>query len=473
MDEKVTNNQKKVMLVQDAKDGKVKAVKNVDKDGNIQTTDLTANNAANLLNVNTTDSGLEAFFRKFMEELDNPSHTGIFMMAEEVLNWLVKIDLDPKELDRYRIDPAEELGRQQEGERFQPMDTTKIDMEDMARKGINLQELEPHLKAMSYGHKSHGLIDMNPEMEPGGVRISTKGRVSLEEQPDGTLRVIPHYWQEKPNLDSPFYGKLLDEQVKANIAETRHAGKVLDLELTPGVTTPCFVSRDKWTNTLEAMPVELLQKRTQIKDAELSEGKQVDFYSGGKVLLEGYTTRTGYKRDAYIQIDAADRNFEFSYNGLDRNRYAQQNKQVYQRDNPAQERQRTFFIPKKILGVEVPEHAYKQWQEAVNFPDRQKDIKGVYMAGMVKDRQGEPFNAWIKPNFEKGKLDFFKWNPDYVRKQGATVTPVQESKTQVAVNSQGKINEATKHVNEPLRQGQQKPTEQQKARQRKSKGVSR
>ena len=66
-----------------------------------------------------------------------------------------------------------------------------------------------------------------------------------------------------------------------------------------------------------------------------------------------------------------------------------------------------------------------------------------------------------KVNAEKGKLDFFKWNPDRAKKQGAEVKPANESKTQVAVNSQGKTNEATKHSNKPLKQGQQKPTENQ------------
>ena len=42
---------------------------------------------------------------------------------------------------------------------------------------------------------------------------------------------------------------------------TRHAGKVIDLELEPGKLTPCYVSIDKWTNTLEPMPVSLLEKR--------------------------------------------------------------------------------------------------------------------------------------------------------------------------------------------------------------------
>ena len=59
------------------------------------------------------------------------------------------------------------------------------------------------------------------------------------------------------------------------------------VELEPGKLTPCYVSIDKWTNTLEPMPVSLLEKRARIKEADLSEGKQMDFYGGGKVLLEG------------------------------------------------------------------------------------------------------------------------------------------------------------------------------------------
>lgn len=156
-----------------------------------------------------------------------------------------------------------------------------------------------------------------------------KGACRSKSRRTASLRVVPHYWQERPDLDAPFHGVLLDEEAKTNLMNTRHAGKVIDLELEPGKLTPCYVSIDKWTNTLEPMPVSLLEKRARIKEADLSEGKQMDFYGGGKVLLEGYTTRAGYKRDAYIQIDAAERNYSFTYDGLDRNRYAQENKEIY------------------------------------------------------------------------------------------------------------------------------------------------
>ena len=41
------------------------------------------------------------------------------------------------------------------------------------------------------------------------------------------------------------------------------------------------------------------------------------------------------------------------------------------------------------------------------------------------------------------------------------MTPAAESKTQVAVNNEGKTNEATKYSKEPLKQGQTQPTAKQ------------
>lgn len=99
MDENVKNDAKQVMLVQNADDGRLQAVTGVDRDGNIQTADPTDQNVASLLNVNTQDSALEAFFKKFMEQAQNPVHTGIFVMTENALNKLIRIDFDPEILE--------------------------------------------------------------------------------------------------------------------------------------------------------------------------------------------------------------------------------------------------------------------------------------------------------------------------------------------------------------------------------------
>ena len=47
------------------------------------------------------------------------------------------------------------------------------------------------------------------------------------------------------------------------------------------------------------------------------------------------------------------------------------------------------------------------------------------------------------------------------------VVPDDRHKTQVAVNSEGKTNEATKNVKEPLTKGQTQPTEKQADKQEK------
>ena len=116
MDENVKNDAKQVMLVQNADDGRLQAVTGVDRDGNIQTADPTDQNVASLLNVNTQDSALEAFFKKFMEQAQNPVHTGIFVMTENALNKLIRIDFDPEILENYRIDPSERLQTQEQRE---------------------------------------------------------------------------------------------------------------------------------------------------------------------------------------------------------------------------------------------------------------------------------------------------------------------------------------------------------------------
>ena len=465
------------MLVRDAgKNGKIEAVSQIDEDGNIQTVAAASSNLANLFNVYTNDSAIEAFLKKFIEEMQAPVKTGIsdiFIMPVAVLDKLFKVDLAPQLMEHYRVDPAAELSRieqlRDEGQRFQPMDISKIDRADMERKGIRMEDLEPHLRAMSYGHKSHGLIEMYPEMEPGGMRVTTKGRVSLEEQPDGSLKVIPHYYREKCDLDAPFHGVLLDEETKRHITEPRHAGKVLELELEEGKLTPCFVSRDKWTNELVAMPVSEIERFSRLKNVELSEGKQIDLFSGGKVLLEGYTTRSGYKRDAYIQIDASERNIELDHSGVDRKRYQEQNREIYQQKraeegNALPSKQQGMFIPQRLFGVEVPKEAYIQWQEALNFPEKQKDVKAVYMRGLQFPGSAERVDRWVKPNFEEQRIRTYRWNPDYARRQ--TTTTQQQAPQQPAQAQPDKPRESQAQPRQEVRQRQ--APQQRKSR---SKGV--
>ena len=111
--------------------------------------------------------------------------------------------------------------------------------------------------------------------------------------------------------------------------------------------------------------------------------------------------------------------------------------------------------PKTIGGVTLTE------QQKLDFQAE----KPIYVKGMMKDGQENPYNAYIKFNREEGKPKFSHTNPD--KAQVKESISASESRTQVAVNTDGKTNEATKNVKEPLKQGQQKPTAPQKEKQQK------
>ena len=100
----------------------------------------------------------------------------------------------------------------------------------------------------------------------------------------------------------------------------------------------------------------------------------------------------------------------------------------------------------------------------VNFTEQQK---ADYAAGKaiklenVTDKQGFHATMYIKFNPEKGRPYRYDTNPDNAQK----VAPSNESRTQVAVNSEGKTNEATKNLKEPLQKGQTAPKDDKQQKQ--------
>lgn len=479
MDEKL-NPKDKVLLMRDEGEGnKLKVVKGIDKKGKIDAIDPMKAKQSDFIKIDKHADPIENFFKNFFNQAKNPSHTGFYAVTVDMLDKIVHIK--EEDLQKYRINPKDYMNNQKQSTKesekqvqtekkeekmdttteqkteFKQFDTSRIPESEYQKYGIKPENLEGELKAMSYGYKSPHLVDINPKIE--GVDYPMKGRLSLEEQPDGSLKFIPHPYQQQADLNKPFQGIMLPNDVKENLLATGNSGRVVELQPTPnGEKVPSLISIDKLTNRLEAVPLDKLTVSQNLKGTELSPEQQQALKEGKKVLVEGMTSKNTIgtdnpqKFDAHVQFNAAKGGYDFSYDGLDRNKYQQNNRQ---QQNQSGEQQNNVRIPKNLLGVDLNEKQQNSLREG----------KTTYVQGMVKDGKGEPFNAYVKVNAEKGKLDFFKWNPDRAKKQGAEVKPANESKTQVAVNSQGKTNEATKNSNEPLKQGQQKPTENQEQKQ--------
>ncbi|HEY5511772.1 MAG TPA: DUF3945 domain-containing protein, partial [Prolixibacteraceae bacterium] len=351
MDEKLSDSKKQVLLMTDAANPQaLKAVTGLDQNGNPRTVNPDGANMADFLAIDKNGNALENFFKKFLEQTKNPAHTGFFLMTQDVLGKIIEMQpVNAKTLEPYRIDPQQFLDQRQEQKQgqaqepggaasgqkndFQPIDENKINWSQAATMGINRQLLEDtgQLKAMLYGHKSPALNHLVFTLE--GITFDTQARLSLKEMPDGTYNIQPHSYLKVLDLDRPFLGAMLSDKDKENLLTSGNAGRVIDLEPTPGQKIPALVSLDKMTNRLEAVPVEKLNIPQSLKGVEFTPEQVKDLKEGMMVLVEGMITKKSQdtdnpkKFDAYIQFNAAKGSFDFSYGGLDQNRNLQENKQ--------------------------------------------------------------------------------------------------------------------------------------------------
>ena len=186
----------------------------------------------------------------------------------------------------------------------------------------------------------------------------------------------------------------------------------------------------------------------EVKGVKLTEENKKLLSEGKSIYVEGMTAKSGKEFNATLQINADSRRIAFRFDQQTREQAKEQ------AQNKTQNQTQGVFIPGRLLGAEISKEQQKDL----------KENKTIYVEGMT-DRKGELFNAYIKVNTEKQKLDFYPSNPD----KAQSITPDNASKTQVAVNSEGKTNEATKNLKEPLKQEQIQPTAQQAQKQEEKK----
>lgn len=268
---------------------------------------------------------------------------------------------------------------------------------------------------------------------------------------------VVHAIRKEPQLEREFFGHTFTDEDKKTLKETGNLGRTVELTF-PGSNEPTrsFVSIDRLTNDIIALSADRVRIPDEIKGVKLSDEQKKELSEGRSIYVEGMTSKTGKHFNANLQFNADKRSIEFRFGSP-----KQEQRQRQAPEGQEQAEQKELRVPKKMLGRDIS-------------PEEQAKLKAgqtVYMTGLI-DKKGEPFNAYVRPNFEKNKFDFLKWNPD--KSQAKEVTPDNASRTQVAVNSEGKTNEATKHVKEPLKQGQTEPTPQQEQKEeekKRSKGM--
>jgi hypothetical protein len=503
MELKKKETEKDVLIVRDEKTGEIGVVAGLKSDGTPNVTNAKSENGQAFLRFDRNGDVLDNFFSNFFRQCKEPKRFGFYRVAADgvenvlaVLKDLLKNPeanrelLAPHLVDTGKYEkqakqeqfeastkektPPEESdvkGQQQEAQQgdkqkkeYQPIDENRINWPELEEKwGINRQSLEASgdlKKMLNFGKSS--LVTVAPKF--GDERFETEARLSFKSMPDGSVRLIPHLIRKEPQLDKEFEGYTFSAYDKNNLKNTGNMGHIAQLtNSSTGETTPAYISIDRLTNNIVAIPVNKIRIPEKIGDTILTEHDKKELRAGHPVPNKEITLTNGKTFTTTLQVNVEQKGVEF----VPHNSQLKQNNQQPKHED--QQQQKTYNF--QWLDASGNLRAPKTFGGVTLTQEQQSDFtagKAILVNDMVRDKQGKPYTAYIKFNQEEGKPKYYRSDPDVSKAQ--QVTPASESRTQVEVNSEGKTNEATKHIAEPLQQGQATPANTQQ-QQRQSQGT--
>ena len=332
-----------------------------------------------------------------------------------------------------------------------------------AKYGIDFNSMnEKDMKALlNYGKT--GLVIVKPTF--GGEQIEIQARLSFRKDDNDQLQLVPHFVRNEPKLDVAYKGYTFTPEDKKNLLQNGNLGKVVDFpDKNTGELRPHFISIDRLTNEIVDIPTNKVRIPDTIGKTPITKDDKRVLYSGIPLRKE-IELANGRKFTPLLQVNVEQRGVEFvpgstrqaqgqKQNG-DKKQTADKQEQKTEGDAGGQKKQQD---PNHWLNEDGTIRRLNTYFKK-ELTEQQKDD---YVAGKTIEIKEVPnkngsgtYTAYVKFDFDKMQPRSYRNNPDL--KQAKEQIPTNENKTQVAVNEQGKTNEATKHTKEPLKPGQSAP----------------
>ena len=475
-------NLEEVLIARNNETGEVGAVTGLKEDGTPKMTDVKSAKLSDLVKFQKGQNPIEAFLSNFVRQCQSPTTFGFFRVPADrydtvgtVIGDLAKDpEANAEMLKNNKVElPTTEQKVEQPQQAAQPtqaavsenaqatdkevkhsaIDESKIDWASLKEKwGIDRDALERSgdLKEMLYNRKSK-LVTVTPTF--AGEKFPIDARLSFRTDPDGNVKVVPHFIHREPKLDQKFEGYEFSKEDKAALRETGNLGKVVELTDKNGNKVPSYVSIDRLTNEVVSVPVKDVFIRDTIGQTKLTIAEVMQLKEGKPLPPKEISDKNGRTYNVVLQVSADRKGVEFVPGGARR----MEQKEQHQQSNGQQQ---SSWLTKD--GQIKP---ISKWAGVAMTPQQQADYtagKVVVMTDMV-DKKGQPCTVYLQFNPEKQRPTTSLNDP--------RVKVANESQTQKAVNNDGLTNEATKHVAEPLQKYQTEPKNKaQQEQQRKPKG---
>ena len=466
MDEQPDSSQQlmDILLVMDEK-GTLQAVSGV-KDGELQT--------KNLLRVDRHGDMFSNFFSNLWNQLKDPTRFHFFRVPEEEMQ-RVAADFQQRTTQpvkegeplvaQYEVQPpvqgqqqAQAAGQQQQQQdgapqqeqnpqyKYRPED---IDWNSLAAIGVQREQIERNgmLDQMLRGFQTDKTVRVHFRFE--GLSHSNDSQLSLKPDSDGKLTVCSHGILDPEKVQKQFFGYDITDSDKQQLQQTGNMGHPATVTNRDGEQVEALVSRNLKTNELIAFPVGKVNIPAEKNGHKFTPDEVAKLRQGEAVVCQFITKpKEGQEPKSYlapVQFSAAKMQLEFLFN--------ERGKQAMDAYRAAQKQTANQEVPKTFRKQELTEKSRLELEAGGT----------VKVSGLV-DKKGKQYHGYI--TWKPGEKPDFMFPKDYkAALEEGRVKPAVENEVQVAVNSQGKTNEATRNLKEALQSAQQRPTGEQKQRQ--------
>ena len=346
-------NLEEVLIARNNDTGQVGAVTGINKDGTPKMTDVKSAKLSDLVKFQKGQNPLEAFLSNFIRQCKNPSSFGFFRVPADrydtvgtVIGDLAKDPVANAEMLKNNVVDVSAMA-QSEGQtaetaqqpeqpqqsaagepkneqqtndnaqapekevRHSAIDESKIDWANLKEKwGIDRDELEKSgdLKEMLYNRKSK-LVTVTPTF--AGEKFPIDARLSFRTDPEGNVKVVPHFIHREPKLDQEYEGYKFSKEEKATLRETGNLGKVVELTGKNGEKVPSFVSIDRLTNEVVSVPVKDVFIRDTIGQTKLTTAEIMQLKDGKALPPKEISDKNGKTYNVVLQVSADRKGVEF------------------------------------------------------------------------------------------------------------------------------------------------------------------
>ncbi|MDO5614771.1 MAG: DUF3945 domain-containing protein [Cruoricaptor ignavus] len=433
-----------LLLVYDQEKQQIRAVKGLDKDGQLETVPPNPTHEQDFMRVDPQGNILSNFFSNFLRQAKNPSNFSFFKIP---ISNLLKVQLTPEDLQPYKVQPQEYQSQnqntmEQTNESQHVKETTQevskatsqntthdttqeqnqsyrykvddIDWDTMNGVGLSKEYLEKRnlLEPLLKGYKTDRLVPIS--MNLGSAVTRFDARLSLRKDSEGNVSVAIHGIRKEPQLEYSFFGHEFTQEDKENLLKTGNMGRVVTLtNVKTGEKIPSIVSIDELTNEIVALRQEYIKIPDEIKGIKLNEAQKQTLMEGKPLFLEGMTSSKGEPFNANVQFNAEKRYVEFLFD-----------ENLTQKINT----QSTFEqAPKELRGRELTEAQYKDFSQG----------KPIYLEGLESKSTGKSYNGYFVYNQDTGNIKFTFQNPNKEQKEDKVTRQAKE------INKKAKENKTT------------------------------